>query len=469
MTEYSQAELSERELEILRLVATGASNKEIAYTLSISANTVKVHLRNIFGKIGAASRTEAAMYAVKAGLAPAGEAGFVPAGEANVNAGVENIGASADGLRRAESVSASTAERREGNAKARLPRAWLVAGGTAGVLLLLIGLVLWRSANASRPAAMATSGAVQSAQVSLERWKAMADMPTARAGLAAAAYDGKIYAIAGEAQAGPTGAVELYDPLGNAWQVRTAKPIPVADVGAVTVGGRIYVPGGRTAADTITSTLEIYDPIADAWSRGPSLPVALSAYAITAYEGELYVFGGWDGKAYVDSVYTYKPGDASWATGTSMAVSCGYPAAAAIRQKIHVVGCFDGAQVSFAHWVYDPVLDHAQSSPWQAAVPLPTEEGRAMFSMQSVADSLYVFGGHGDGANALTFALTYESQGGQWQPVISPDIESRKGMGLVAEGNFLYAFGGMTQGGPTGQHWSYQAIYTLSVPVFIGP
>src|SRR5260221_776856 len=68
------AVMSDREHEILRLVATGASNKQIAQQLFISPNTVKVHLRNIFGKIGVASRTEAALYAIRAGLV------HVPAG-----------------------------------------------------------------------------------------------------------------------------------------------------------------------------------------------------------------------------------------------------------------------------------------------------------------------------------------------------------------------------------------------------
>lgn len=57
--------LTEREIEVLRQVAKGQSNKLIANTLYISEKTVKNHLTNIFQKIGVADRTQAALYAIK--------------------------------------------------------------------------------------------------------------------------------------------------------------------------------------------------------------------------------------------------------------------------------------------------------------------------------------------------------------------------------------------------------------------
>jgi DNA-binding NarL/FixJ family response regulator len=65
-----EAELSHREDEVLRLVARGATNKEIADSLFISENTVKTHLRNIMDKLHLANRSQAAAYAVKRGLVP---------------------------------------------------------------------------------------------------------------------------------------------------------------------------------------------------------------------------------------------------------------------------------------------------------------------------------------------------------------------------------------------------------------
>ncbi|HTP00176.1 MAG TPA: response regulator transcription factor [Anaerolineales bacterium] len=60
--------LTERELLVLRLVAGGASNAEIADSLSISINTVKSHLKNILEKLQLDNRTQAATYALKHGL-----------------------------------------------------------------------------------------------------------------------------------------------------------------------------------------------------------------------------------------------------------------------------------------------------------------------------------------------------------------------------------------------------------------
>lgn len=60
--------LSGRELTVLRLVAEGKTNKEIANNLTLSEKTVKNHIRNIFGKLNVFDRTQAAIYALKNGL-----------------------------------------------------------------------------------------------------------------------------------------------------------------------------------------------------------------------------------------------------------------------------------------------------------------------------------------------------------------------------------------------------------------
>ena len=61
--------LSPREAEVLRLISGGKTNREIAAELVISTNTVARHVSNIFDKVGAANRTEAAAYAHRAGIA----------------------------------------------------------------------------------------------------------------------------------------------------------------------------------------------------------------------------------------------------------------------------------------------------------------------------------------------------------------------------------------------------------------
>jgi len=67
-TENERSLLSEREVEILQMVAAGKSNQAIAVQISISENTVKFHLKNISQKLGVSNRTEAVMVAMQKGL-----------------------------------------------------------------------------------------------------------------------------------------------------------------------------------------------------------------------------------------------------------------------------------------------------------------------------------------------------------------------------------------------------------------
>jgi DNA-binding NarL/FixJ family response regulator len=68
----SPEKLTARETEVLGLIAQGLGNKEIALALHISENTVKTHVRHILEKLNLRSRTEAATYAVRSGLAQKG-------------------------------------------------------------------------------------------------------------------------------------------------------------------------------------------------------------------------------------------------------------------------------------------------------------------------------------------------------------------------------------------------------------
>lgn len=64
------AALTPRELDVLRLVAQGLGNKEIAAELDLSAHTVKYHLASVLAKLGVRSRTEAVSRGIRTGLLP---------------------------------------------------------------------------------------------------------------------------------------------------------------------------------------------------------------------------------------------------------------------------------------------------------------------------------------------------------------------------------------------------------------
>jgi DNA-binding CsgD family transcriptional regulator/N-acetylneuraminic acid mutarotase len=437
-------ELSGREREILRLVATGASNKEIASRLFISANTVKVHLRNIFAKIGVASRTEATLYAIREGLH---QVEGLPRSEPDLSAPLEPQ----------TPIVSEIVPRRDASASAWRQRWGLAVAAFVIVLVSLVGLV--GAIRQASPVAFA-SPAPPAAQ---SRWQAHAALPTSRCGLAVAVYESRIYAIGGETAQGATGIVERYNPASDTWTTLSSKPTAVADVSAAVVGGQIYVPGGRLDAEhvRISALLEVYDPRQDRWEQRARLPEPISAYALATFEGKLYLFGGWNGKQYLESVYEYNPAQDTWQVHTPMSVARGYGGAAVVAGKIFVIGGYDGREVVSENEAYLPERDDGRDMPWSRHARLPL--GRYGMGVASISNTIYVIGGEGDSSAALP-PLEYLQEQDKWQPFESPFPKPWTYLATIPLGTHIYGIGGKAEGAYSSQHMAYQALYTILLP-----
>lgn len=82
----TQDPLTEREVEVLQAIARGCSNREIAGCLFISEATVRTHVSNILSKLHLASRTQAALYALRSGLASLDDSGVASGAEGSASA-----------------------------------------------------------------------------------------------------------------------------------------------------------------------------------------------------------------------------------------------------------------------------------------------------------------------------------------------------------------------------------------------
>jgi DNA-binding CsgD family transcriptional regulator len=448
--------LSERELEILQLVATGAANKEIARRLVISPNTVKVHLRNIFTKIGVASRTEATLYAVKTGLVKPDidqeasaelDGGEKPADLASLPAAMLPYDAIQTG---------------KPTQRKKILRWALIILST--VLLFALALT---GAQLLRPALVAPTVVSEStAQVAAtqQRWTAKARLPAPRKGMGVAAYDNVFYLIGGETSSGIDGVMLLYDPTTDEWKQLNSKHAPVSDVQAVLLGEKIYIPGGRTASGAASSVLEVYDPRNDQWESKARLPKALYGYALAAFEGQLYLFGGSDGQQVLSNVYVYRPQDDAWEEMTAMSAPRAFASAMVVGNRIHILGGFDGEQPLDLNEAYFPTRDLNKDPAWESFAALPSAR-YAMGSAQ-IAGLIFLLGGTGENeATASPASLQYLAQADQWYVFDDPPNPVGKYPAVQPFGNFLFVLGGETPAGLSTAHQSYQAIYTISVPI----
>lgn len=459
--------LSERETDVLRLLATGASNQQIADELHITVNTVKVHVRNIFDKLGAQTRTEATVYAIHAGLVPLPRAALDEATRRAEEAlatgtGVLTAPASDNGAPSQAPDDAAAGEA----ATVAAPLAPTPARGASRLLLwlapllvaalALTGALVWQRTQAQpAPSATAAPRDPSGAPITTvgQRWLELSPLPTARGGLAVVAQGDSLYAIGGQTAAGVTGQVERFS-LDNTWTARQSKPTPVRDVSAAVLGGQIYVPGGCDGDGRPVDVVEVYQPSSNQWTTAAKLPRPLCGYALAAVEGKLYLVGGWDGSTYRAETLIYTPGGAGWQEGPPMPTARAYAGAAVLDGTLHVIGGSNGAPLT-THEALDPAAETAGSA-WKTYAPLPAP--RARLGAASVGRSIYALGG---GAGDLGLA-SYDASKDSWRVEETPFSEDWQGLGLAANDLRLYALGG---DGPRATNRAYQALFQLILPV----
>ncbi len=463
--EASASPLSDRELQVLELAATGATNQEIARQLVISINTVKVHMRNIFEKLEVQSRTEASMRAIQEGwvavatedepapddtLAPAGKSFLLPAGPPAPLQPWQQI--------------------------------YLGLAAAAALLLVALPFLFTRPEAAyfpiipidTAPDTTAPAAAFYNASEPVEapppqitpasrRWTARDTLPTERAGLAVAAFDRQVYAIGGvKANDTATRFVEIYDPAANAWAEGATKPTAATDISGLLLADLIYIPGGCTNTGQAITTLEIYDPAQDRWRVGPPLPAPRCGYGLAIWDEQLYLFGGWDGQRYQDTIFIFSPDSNAWRTSrASLPRPLGYMGVAPLEGSIYLAGGYDGQDEFNQTYAFRP-----EAETWTEKAPMRHHRGG--LGLVALADKLYAVGGGWN--QPLPDSETYDPRTDTWSPFESPFDTEWRNLGLTVVDTEIYAVGGWngTEETYMDDVLSYNVLFQMFLPITTG-
>ncbi len=431
-----QKVLSKREVQIIELVAEGATNQQIAYQLDISPNTVKVHLRNIFAKLEVASRTEAVTAAARMGLISLPAADTQKAPERFPSFPVRKVGL------------------------------WKIA--YLIFVLLLTGLTLWfvrpqqrRFVSEAPPfpfSDLTLSVRTPPAWKSLPRWRRLTPMPVPLARFAMVGYDGKLYVAGGETSTGVSSGAYVYDPTHGQWAGLPEMPYPAGDVKGAVVGGKLYVPGGISPSGKVLESVAVYDIEEHKWTKAAPLPEPLCAYALAAFGDRIYLFGGWNGEKYVDSVYRYDPADDRWQRMSPLPSPRGFAGAGVLGHRIFVVGGYDGVREMSDVEIYAPAAEGSGVPPWQEGPRL--NQARAGLAVTVEGSSMYAIGG---GLKSIvSFNERYDAVSGAWSRLESPVSGRWRMPGAATIGPWVYVMGGWN-----GDYMDVAAAYQSSFRIIL--
>ena len=441
--------LTERELEVVKLVADGASNKQIAATLFISENTVKAHLKSIFIKLEAESRAKVAAMAQRNGwvehiAAGAGEIAHVvsePSAEVEAPAlGKLELGATAALPVSVPVPVAPNPHMPRPLAKWRRAALVVAAIFVAAASVWSVQLELRRAEPEAEREFVSVAESQEAVMVrASSRWIARAALPAARTRAAAFGVGGRVYLVGGAIEPQGVGDLIVYEPRTNTWHAGASKPTPLRLAAGAVMSGVIYMPAGTDAAGAPTAVFESYDVKADRWAVLPPLPRAMAGHVVATVGERVYVFGGRAAdENFNTSGYVYDRAALRWTRIAGLPTVRSQAAAAVVNGRIYVVGGTDGRRELATCEYYDVAADR-----WTTCRPMSIARGG--LGLAQVGIGLYAVGG-GVVATYIPFNERYDAASDTWEPFEIP--AARAGMwknpAVASLPTEFYVIGGST-------------------------
>lgn len=403
--------LTERELEVVKLVAEGASNKQIAAALFISENTVKVHLKNIFVKLEAESRARVASIAQRNGwvISPALESVMAAPQD------IANVAEAAAPIEPAVIAPVPVAPNPEPLPPQPL---WRRVATVLVVLVTILGGALSLQAGRTRAQPVGEdefSGAPDagSASSASSRWFLRAPIPAARTRAAAFGINGKIYLIGGTLDRAAIGDTQLYEPARNAWSDGPAKPTPLRLAAGALITTVIYMPGGTDMSGAATDRFEALDTVGGVWLSLPPLPRAVSGHAVAADDAHVFVFGGkTSNESFNTDGFVFDVAARRWSRVKGLPIARSQASAAVLDGRVYVVGGTDGQREYPNCDVYT-----VESQSWAQCKPLTIARGG--LGLARIGSRLYAIGG-GVAGNYIPFNERFDVADDRWTPFETP-------------------------------------------------